>query len=312
MLCHVGQHTFLVLQEADVAQLVHLVVADDHDREALADILHAALAAGNGRDTCAREGDLAGGSEHEHTVFVAVLLALVQQHRSLDDLIGQVMDDIGFIPEDLEIRRSGLHLGKTLDGLIAVGVAIGVGILRHTPDALDVRILGHQLFHNVHIRAIGGHRHADQLKAKLLGNSKVTVIAGHRAEELALLHLRPGARRLRETEHIADIDEVIHQLQAGVAAHEHFLRLYAKDIRKQHAGLLQAFQLAIVAGIRASIGGIVIHLQQVHGQIHLVRAGLAAGHIQLEALGLKFLVLCLKRCLFGSEFITIHCKIICH
>ena len=192
-------------------------------------------------------------------------------------LIGQVMDDIGFIPEDLEIRRSGLHLGKTLDGLIAVGVAIGVGILRHTPDALDVRILSHQLFHNVHIRAIGGHRHADQLKAKLLGNSKVTVIAGHRAEELALLHLRPGARRLRETEHIADIDEVIHQLQAGVAAHEHFLRLYAKDIRKQHAGLLQAFQLAIVAGIRASIGGIVIHLQQVHSQIHLVRGRACRG-----------------------------------
>ena len=140
----------------------------------------------------------------------------------------------------------------------------------------------------------------------------MTVIAGHRAEELALLHLRPGARRLRETEHIADIDEVIHQLQAGVAAHEHFLRLYAKDIRKQHAGLLQAFQLAIVAGIRASIGGVIVHLQQVHGQIHLVRARLAAGHIQLEALGLKLFVLCLKRSFFGSEFFTIHCKIICH
>ena len=140
----------------------------------------------------------------------------------------------------------------------------------------------------------------------------MTVIAGHRAEELALLHLRPGARRLRETEHIADIDEVVHQLQAGVAAHEHFLRLYAKDIRKQHAGLLQAFQLAIVAGIRTGIGGIVIHLQQVHSQIHLVRTGLAAGHVQLETLGLKFFILCFERCLFGSEFITIHCKIICH
>ena len=295
-----------------MAQLVHLVVADDHHREALADILHAALAAGNGRNTGTREGDLAGRGEHEHTVLIAVLLALVQQHRSLDDLIGQVMDDIGFIPEDFEIRRSGLHLGKTLDGLIAVGVAIGVGILRHTPDALDGVILGHQFFHHVHIRAIGGHRHADQLKAKLLGNSKVTVIAGHRAEELALLHLRPGARRLREAEHIADVDQIVHQLQAGVAAHENLAGLHAEHIGKQCAGFGQTLQFTVVAGIGAGIGGVIVHLQQVHGQIHLVRARLAAGHIQLEALGLKLFVLCLKRSFFGSEFFTIHCKIICH
>ena len=217
------------------------------------------------------------------------------------------MDDIGLIPEDLEIRRSGLHLRKTLDGLIAVGVAIRVRILRHAPDALDIGILGHQLFHNIHIRAVGGHRHTDELKAKLLGDGKVTVIAGHRAEELALLHLRPGARRLRETKHIADVDEVVHQLQAGVAAHEHLAGLHAEYIREQHTGFLQTFQLTIVAGIRAGIGGVIVHLQQVHGQIHLVRAGLAAGHIQLEALGLKFLVLC-----FSSEFIAVHCKIICH
>ena len=100
--------------------------------------------------------------------------------------------------------------------------------------------------------------------------------------------------------HLTDVDKVIHQLQAGVAAHEHFLRLYAKDIRKQHAGLLQAFQLAIVAGIRTGIGGIVIHLQQVHSQIHLVRAGLAAGHVQLETLGLKFFILCSAKCRSGA------------
>ena len=30
VLCHVCQNALLVLQEADVAQLVHLIVADDH------------------------------------------------------------------------------------------------------------------------------------------------------------------------------------------------------------------------------------------------------------------------------------------
>ena len=75
---------------------------------------------------------------------------------------------------------------------------------------------------------------------------------------------------------------------------------------------MQAFQLAVVAGVGTGIGGVVGHLQQVHGKVHLVRAGLAAGHIQLQTLGLKFFVLCFKCCLFGSEFFTIHCKIICH
>ena len=79
----------------------------------------------------------AGGGEHEHAVLRAVLLAHVQQHGGLDDFLGQVVDDVGLIPEDLEIRGGGLHLCKALDGLIAVSVAIGVGVLRHAPDALD-------------------------------------------------------------------------------------------------------------------------------------------------------------------------------
>ena len=90
MLCHVGQHTLFVLQEADMAQLVHLIIADDHHGEALADILHGVHAACNGGNTCTGEGNLAGGGEHEHTVLRAVLLALVQQNRGLDDLLGQV------------------------------------------------------------------------------------------------------------------------------------------------------------------------------------------------------------------------------
>ena len=295
-----------------MAQLVHLIIADDHHGEALADILHGVHAACNGGNTCTGEGDLAGGGEHEHTVLRAVLLALVQQNRGLDDLLGQVVDDISLIPEDLEIRSSGLHLGHPVNGLIAVSITIRVGILGHAPDALDGVILGHQLLHNVHIGAIGGHGHADQLKAELLGDSKVTVIAGHRAEELALFHLRPRAGRLREAEHIANVDEVIHQLQAGVAAHEHFLGLDTEHIRKQDASLVQALKITIVAGVGACIRGVVGHLQQVHCQIHLVGAGLAACHVQLQTLCLKLFISLFQRCLFSGQRIAIHLVIICH
>ena len=222
------------------------------------------------------------------------------------------MDDVRLIPEDLEIGGGGLHLRKTLDGLIAVGVAIGVGILGHAPDALDGVILGHQIFHDVHIRAIGGHGDADELKTELLGNRKMAVIAGHRAEELALLHLRPRAGRLREAEHIADVDEVIHQLQAGVAAHEDLFGLDAEDIREQNAGFVQTLQITVVAGIGAGVGGVIGHLQQTHSQIHLVRAGLAAGHVQLQLHILKLLVLLFQLFLLSYELVAVHLKIICH
>ena len=223
-----------------------------------------------------------------------------------------MVDDVGLIPEDLEIRGGGLHLGKALDGLITVSVAIGVGVLRHAPDTLDGIVLSHQLFHNVHIGAVGGHGHADELKAELLGDSKVTVIAGHRAEELALLHLRPRTGRLREAEHITDVDEVVHQLQAGVAAHEYLVGLYAEHICKQGACLAQTLQLAVVAGVGACIRGVVGHLQQVHCQIHLVGAGLAACHVQLQTLCLKLFISLFQRCLFSGQRIAIHLVIICH
>ena len=312
MLGHVCQHAFLIFQEADMAQLVHLVIADDHRREALAHVLHRVLAAGNGRHTGTREGDLAGGGEHKDAVLIAVLFGLIQQDRGLNDLLGQVMDDIRLIPENLEIRGSGLEGSKAADRLIAVGVAVRVGILRHAPDTLDGVILGNQLLDHVHIGTIGAHGDADQLKAHLLGDGKVAVIAGHRAEELALLYLTPRLGRILKAEHHADRDQIVHQLQAGVAAHKDLVCLDAEHIGKKLAGLLQPLKVAVVAHIGAVGSGVIIKLEQVHGQIHLVRAGLAAGHIQLQAHCLKFLVLFFQSFLFSSQFVASHLKIICH
>ena len=295
-----------------MAQLVHLIIADDHDREALADVLHHSFAAGQRRNACAREGDLAGRGEHEDAVLSAVLLALVQQDRSLDDLVRQVVDDVSLIPENFEVGSSGLHLGEAVDGLVTVGVAVGVGILRHAPDTLDGIILSYQLLNNVHIRAGRSHGNADELEAKLLGDGEVAVIAGYRAEELALLYLRPGTGRLGEAEAIAHRDEVVHDLQAGVAAHKDFLRLDTHHVAEQLTGLVQTLKVAVVAGIGAGVGGVIGHLQQTHCQVHLVRAGLAAGHIQLQAHCLKFLVLFSQSCLLSSQFVAGHLKIICH
>ena len=75
---------------------------------------------------------------------------------------------------------------------------------------------------------------------------------------------------------------------------------------------MQAFQFAIVAGVEAFIGGVVVHLQQIHRQIHLVRAGLAAGHVEFQAHVLKLLVLCFQRSFLCGQLVTIHCQVISH
>ena len=140
----------------------------------------------------------------------------------------------------------------------------------------------------------------------------MAVIAGHRAEELAVLDLTPRLGRILKAEHHADRDQIVHQLQAGVAAHKNLVCFDAEHIGKKLAGLLQTLKVAVVAHIGAVGSGVIIKLEQVHGQIHLVRAGLAASHVQLQAHVLKLFVLCLERGFFSGELVMIHCKIICH
>ena len=75
---------------------------------------------------------------------------------------------------------------------------------------------------------------------------------------------------------------------------------------------MQTFQVAIVAGIRACIGGVVIHLQKAHCQIHLTGAGLAASHVQFKTHRLKTLVFLLQLCLLLCKLLAGHRHIICH
>ena len=223
-----------------------------------------------------------------------------------------MVNDVSLVPENLEIGCCRFQRGKAADGLIAVGVAVRVGILRHAPDALDGVIIGDKLLDFVHIGAIGAHGDADQFKAHLLGDGKVAVITGNRAEKFAVLDLTPGLGGILKAEHHTDGNQIVHQLQAGVAAHKNLVRFDAKHIGKQGACLRQALQLAVVAGVKAVVGDVVVHLEQIHSKIHLVRAGFAAGHVQLQAHVLKLFVLGLQRGLFCGEFVVIHCKVISH
>ena len=85
-------------------------------------------------------------------------------------------------------------------------------------------------------------------------------------------------------------DGIVHQLQAGIAAHEHLLRLAAQDIGEQLPRRGNTRHLAIVAGLHP-VGYKLLrlgqHLQHGRHHVQLLAAGLAPRHVQFQMKGLR-------------------------
>ena len=200
--------------------------------------------------------------------------------------------DLGNIEPVFAISRDSVDVKRLKsigDGGVGVDDAIGVGVLGHTPDALDGGIL-HQLFHQIHIGTFGGHGNGDQLGAEALGDLKVAVIAGGGAQEFDGIQLAPGLFGVEQTMGVGLCNGIVHQSQAGVAADEAFLRLAAKDIGPQLLGSGDAGELAVVANIQTvghAVGGGLQGGEHIADKVQLFPAGLAAGHIQMELLSFQ-------------------------
>ena len=296
-----------------MTHLVHLVKADGHGCHLGENVADVGLAGGQRCNASARECHLAGGAYQKRPVRGAVFFALGQDAGNRAQLIGQVVYTVGIVPDDLEIRRASLHTGQAAHGLSAVDVAVRVGIQRHAPDALHAGI-GGELLHQVHIGAILMHRHRDHLEAEIFGDGKMSVVAGHRAQEFQLLFHSPGMLAVRKAYTPAHIDHVVHQCERGVSAHDDLVLLHAHQLGKEAAGLGHAGQQAVVAGILTVFSDVFVLAEQPVGQLQLFGAGLAAGHIQLQPLGLILLILCqnclvfLLQLLFGHALVFFHCK----
>ena len=108
---------------------------------------------------------------------------------------------------------------------------------------------------------------------------------------------------------------VVHQLQAGVAAHEHLLGLAAQNVRKQRLGGGNAGHLAVVADVDA-VGDEILRLRQQTengcDQIQLYLARLAPRHIQAEAHGLELFVFHLHGGVLGLTLLKAHVCIFLH
>ena len=157
--------------------------------------LHGLDRAGQERHPGAGVGDLRRRGEHDRPVRVPGGRRQRQDVGALGLGLGQVVERVGVVPEDLEVRRRGGHRGQPLCDLLADDRAAGVGVGRDHPYPLDARVLRGQLGHRVRVRSVVVHRHRHHLDAEPLEQREVPVVAGDRADEPDRLLLRPTAAR---------------------------------------------------------------------------------------------------------------------
>ena len=209
------------------------------------------------------------------------------------------MHRIGIIPVNTEIlcrRREGRH---TAHGFIVICGTVGVRILRHAPDPLDAGVF-HQFFHLIHVGSIFRHGHRYHVQAKIFRNGKMPVIAGYRAQERDIFLTAPGFTAGKSFR-IPHGHSVKHQIQAAVGTNQYVFRRYTQQFPEQFPSLGQSFQHAIAANIVAVYNIILFRKRHVlHGirKADLLNTGLATGHIQRKALGLKRFVCALQFLLF--------------
>lgn len=296
VLLHQRQRVRPVLEEQHMPQLVDFVKTDGLDVDELREVVDVGLTGSHHRHARAGERYLAGGGELVHHVGVAVLGAQADDVGERHEIAVEFVDAVGVVPHQHEVRRGGLHGRQTANSLLRIHHALRVGVFGHVPHALHRRIAD-QLLHHVHVGAAGGHGHGDHLHAEAVRHLEVPVIAGHRADPLHPVQLAPGLLAVEQTVGERLGDGVVHQLQTGVAAHEHLLRLAAQNVREQPPRRGDARHLAVVPGLHA-VGHELLRLRQQpengRHQIQLLPARLAPGHIQRQVQRLGALVLRLQ------------------
>ena len=287
MALHQSQNTGLVLEITHVTELVDLVIADGLVGQQALVVLLIVPAGGHDGHACTGEGDLRCGGEFIDHIGVALLPAEGQNVTEGDKFAVDLVDAVGVVPHEGKVRRGGTESGDSIHHGIAVDDALRVGILGDAPHTLDRRVPD-RFFHRIHIGAVSRHGNGNHFHAKGGTNLEMPVIAGGRTEEFHSLFLAPGTIGMKQSMGIGLGDQVVHQVQAGVAADEDLLRIGAEKIGKQTLGRRDTGQLAVIAHVNAAVhavGGVGQDGQHIADQVQLGLAGLPAGHIQGKSPG---------------------------
>ena len=107
-------------------ELIDLIVTDLLHTEQAGEILDIVHGGSHAADTAAGKGNLGGGREFNHHIRISSFRAQTDNVREWDVLPTELVDTVGVIPHQNEIRSGGLQIGKPADGLVTVNDAIGV------------------------------------------------------------------------------------------------------------------------------------------------------------------------------------------
>ena len=115
-------------------------------------------------------------------------------------------------------------------------------------------------------------------------------------------------------------DGVVHHVEAGVPIDDDAVDGVLHHVADELLGLLDAVQHAVVPAVGAVLAGQVLpaaqHVHHPHGQVQLLGAGLAPGHVQAQALGLVLLIFGLElglqafQLLSGQFRVWLHCVLL--
>ena len=123
------------------------------------------------------------------------------------------------------------------------------------------------------------------------------IVSWHRAQKLrASGLLTPGGSGTPQTQHVAGQHEQIHERQAAVAAHQHFIFPDPQPLGRQLPSLGNTIQPPVTARI-AAIGQTIVPIEnpiERRRQLQLRNTRFATSQIQIETTRLKFPVLALE------------------
>ena len=309
MVLHVLAYALEVLEVLSVTELVELIKADGLVGHLALDEVDVLLACCNYSKAAAREGNLRGRSELEYHIRIASLLALLDDVQQVVVILGEMVYAVCVIPENAEILSLRLEVCKTLYNCVGISNAGRVGVHRNAPDTLDLLVLGNQLLYSVHVRTVLEVINVDHLDTERLADSEVSVIAGSRAEELHMLVFAPGLLAAEYAKLHCTDNDVVHHLEAGVAAYDDLVSGNAEHFLEQSLSLGDTVEYAVVAAVDA-VAGLVVAVkavkEHVKRKVELLGGRLTSRHIELQTLCLVVCILLLKRCLFSLKLFFAH------
>ena len=125
----------------------------------------------------------------------------------------------------------------------------------------------------------------------------MAVISGNRAEEFHLIQFAPWRTSHDSVGHGPGYG-IVHDVQAGIAVNDNGGRIHLHHIRQQYLGLVNSCKHTVIAAVRTvltgQVAGAAQYVHHTHGKVQLLHTRLSPGHIQLQVLCLKLMVLCFQ------------------